>query len=89
MQLSDLSWSIRGTLGRKLLKKSQQYEGVVDFTLGDPDIPTPDGICDAAINAIREHKKRYTAAGGIAPLRPVFVRHLSSIPWQSNCPLRS
>ena len=53
VQLSDLSWSIRGTLGRKLLKKSQQYEGVVDFTLGDPDIPTPDGICDAAINAIR------------------------------------
>lgn len=27
-----------GTLGRKLLKKSLQYEGVVDFTLGDPDI---------------------------------------------------
>ena len=49
MELSKLSWSIRGTLGRKLLKKSLQYTGVVDFTLGDPDIPKPDGISDAAV----------------------------------------
>ncbi len=34
MYFSDLSWSIRGTL---------------DFTLGDPDIPTPEGICEDAI----------------------------------------
>ena len=59
MELSKLSWSIRGTLGRKLLRKSLQYTGVVDFTLGDPDIPTPDGICKAAIRAIKEHKTRY------------------------------
>ncbi len=44
MELSELSWSIRGTLGRKLLEKAQQYDDVVDFTHGDPDIPTPDGI---------------------------------------------
>ena len=48
MILSDLSWSIRGTLGRKLLAMAQQYDDVVDFTLGDPDIPTPEGICGAA-----------------------------------------
>lgn len=77
MELSELSWSIRGTLGRKLLKKSLQYEGVVDFTLGDPDIPTPDGICDAAIRSIREHKTRYTAAGGIAPLREAVAASMS------------
>ncbi|MBO7502392.1 MAG: NUDIX domain-containing protein [Paludibacteraceae bacterium] len=51
MELSKLSWGIRGTLGRKLLKKSLQYTGVVDFTLGAPDIPTPDGICKAAIRS--------------------------------------
>jgi len=78
MELSTLSWSIRGTLGRKLLRKSQQYTGVVDFTLGDPDIPTPDGICNAAINAIREHKTRYTAAGGIAPLREAVAASVST-----------
>ena len=77
MELSELSWSIRGTLGRKLLKKSMQYEGVVDFTLGDPDIPTPDGICEAAIRSIREHKTRYTAAGGIMPLREAVAASMA------------
>ena len=47
MIFSDLSWSIRGTLGRKYLALAQQYDDVVNFTLGDPDIPTPEGICEA------------------------------------------
>ena len=65
MHFSDLSWSIRGTLGRKFLALAQQYDDVINFTLGDPDIPTPEGICDAAIRCIREHKTRYTASAGI------------------------
>ena len=35
MELSDLSWSIRGTLGRKLMALARQYDDVIDFTLGD------------------------------------------------------
>ncbi len=84
MELSELSWSIRGTLGRKLLMKAQQYDDVVDFTLGDPDIPTPDGICEAAVRAIREHKTRYTPAGGIAPLREAVA---ADIAIQTELPL--
>lgn len=75
--LSKLSWSIQGTLGRKFLRKAQQYTGAVDFTLGDPDIPTPRGICWAAIRAIRNHKTRYTAAGGIQPLREAVAANMS------------
>ena len=72
MILSDLSWSIRGTLGRKLLAMAQQYEDVVDFTLGDPDIPTPEGICDAAERCIRE---------GAGRIRHFLGSHPS---WQSR-----
>ena len=57
--------------------QAQQYDDVVDFTLGDPDIPTPDGICEAAIRAIREHKTRYTAAGGIRPLREALATDMA------------
>ena len=61
MFFSDLSWKIRGTLGRKFLGLAQQYDDVINFTLGDPDIPTPKGICDAAVRSIREHRTRFAA----------------------------
>jgi len=77
MILSDLSWSIRGTLGRKFLALAQQYDDVVDFTLGDPDIPTPEGICEAARNCIREHRTRYTASAGIPQLREAIAAYES------------
>lgn len=77
MILSDLSWSIRGTLGRKLLALAQQYDDVVDLTLGDPDIPTPDGICEAARNCIREQRTRYTASAGLPQLREAIATYES------------
>ena len=77
MILSDLSWNIRGTLGRKFLALAQQYDDVVDFSLGDPDIPTPDGICEAAYKCIREHRTRYTASAGILQLREAIATYES------------
>lgn len=77
MEFSDLSWSIRGTLGRKLLTLAQQYDDVIDFTLGDPDIPTPEGICDAAHRSISEHRTRYVASQGIAQLRDAIAAYES------------
>ena len=77
MILSNISRSIKGTLGRRLLKKSMKYEGVLNFALGDPDIPTPYGICKAAVRSIIEHKTHYTPAGGIAPLREAVAKNMS------------
>ena len=78
MYFSDLSWSIRGTLGRKFLALAQQYDDVVDFTLGDPDIPTPEGICEAARRCIGEHRTRYTASAGIMQLREAIAAYESA-----------
>ena len=77
MILSDLSWSIRGTLGRKLMSLAQKYEDVINFTLGDPDVPTPEGICQAAYKCIREHRTRYTASAGIPQLREAVAAYES------------
>jgi aspartate aminotransferase len=46
---------------------------VVDFSLGEPDFPTPDHIKQAAINAIQQNYTKYTAAAGIAPLRQAIA----------------
>jgi aspartate aminotransferase len=42
---------------------------VVDFGPGEPDFPTPEHIKQAAIQALRENRTKYTPTAGIAPLR--------------------
>ena len=53
MELADLTRVIAPTLSRQLFMMARQFEDVVDFTLGDPDVPTPLPICEAAANAAR------------------------------------
>ena len=42
---------------------------VYDLSLGEPDFNTPEHICQAAFEAIKSGKTRYTPAAGIMPLR--------------------
>jgi aspartate aminotransferase len=42
---------------------------VVDFGPGEPDFPTPEHIKQAAIEALRQNRTKYTPTAGIAPLR--------------------
>src|ERR1700726_209099 len=42
---------------------------LADFGPGEPDFPTPDHIKKAAIRAIEQNYTKYTATGGILPLR--------------------
>ena len=46
---------------------------VLSLTVGEPDFPTPDYICEAAKKAIDEHFTRYTAETGIVELRNAVV----------------
>ena len=49
---------------------------VVDFSVGEPDFPTPANIKKAAIDAIEHNFTKYTPAPGIAELRAAIVaRH--------------
>lgn len=56
-------------LVRRIYDKSKEYANVVDLTLGDPDIPTPKIVKDAANKALAENKTKYTANAGIPELR--------------------
>jgi aspartate aminotransferase len=44
-------------------------ERVLDFSVGEPDQPTPRHIADAAVAALDAGKTRYTAAAGLPELR--------------------
>jgi len=62
---------------------------VVDFGPGEPDFPTPDHIKQAAIQALRDERTKYTATAGIAPLRQAVCdwhkRELGSSYEPSEC----
>src|SRR3954451_24776649 len=61
-----------GALARQL---RAQGKTVFDFSLGEPDFPTPEHICAAATRAMREGQTRYTPASGTAELRASVSRH--------------
>jgi aspartate aminotransferase len=48
---------------------------VYDFSLGEPDFPTPEHICQAAVKAMRDGHTHYTPASGIAELRGAVARY--------------
>jgi aspartate aminotransferase len=49
---------------------------VVDFSVGEPDFPTPANVKQAAIDAINGNFTKYTPAGGTAELKAAIVaRH--------------
>src|SRR5207244_879998 len=47
---------------------------VFDFSLGEPDFPTPEHICQAAAKAMADGLTHYTPASGIPELRAAVAR---------------
>ncbi len=58
---------------RDLFNKARQFDDVIDFTLGDPDIQPHNNIKQAAINAILAGKTRYSQNAGLLELREVIA----------------
>jgi aminotransferase len=54
---------------------AKQYDDVIDFTLGDPDVPTPLGIKEAGCRAIMENKTRYSQNAGLIDLRRAISKY--------------
>lgn len=73
MQISEISRVVGPTLSRQLFMLAKQYDDVVDFTLGDPDLPTPKAICEAANEAAMQGKTHYAPNGGIPELRQAIA----------------
>ena len=46
---------------------------VIDLSVGEPDFPTPEHICQAALRAIQAGKTKYTPAAGIPELRKAIA----------------
>lgn len=53
----------------QLLTLAAKYDHVVKLGRGDPDLPTPQHIIDAAVKALRDGETKYTAPVGLVELR--------------------
>ncbi|MBQ6064274.1 MAG: pyridoxal phosphate-dependent aminotransferase [Prevotella sp.] len=69
---SEISRNIKPSLTRHLFNLAKEYDDVVDFTLGDPDIQPLQAVKEAACDAIRQGKTRYSQNAGLLPLREVI-----------------
>lgn len=76
MVLSDMANRIKPSLTRRLYDMAKKYDDVIDFTLGDPDYPTPDYIKEAAFDAIRNNMTKYSANAGMLQLRQVISKRI-------------
>jgi len=61
---------------RQLFMKAKEYAGVIDLTLGDPDLPTPADVSRAGCEAILQGKTKYTANAGLPELREAIAEDI-------------
>jgi len=59
---------------KKLLSEGRD---IVNFCIGEPDFDTPEHVKEAAIQAIKEGKTKYTPSPGIRELREAVADYLS------------
>lgn len=75
IELSNVSKNVRPSLTRKLFNLAKQYDNVIDFTLGDPDIQPHQAIKDAGCTAIQMGKTRYSQNAGLLELRETISKY--------------
>lgn len=79
MVFSETSKVVGPLLARQLYMMAKEYDNVIDFTIGDPDVPTDKGICQAACDAAMTGHTRYSANAGIPELREAIILWLNRV----------
>jgi aspartate aminotransferase len=78
--LSDRARKIKPspTLAIDSKAKSMKASGidVISFGVGEPDFDTPENIKEAAVKAMKDGFTKYTAVGGIDPLKDAIIEKL-------------
>ena len=79
MEVSKRSEKVTPSLTRALFNKAKSYDNVIDLTLGDPDLDTPQAIKEASIEAINNNMTHYSANAGLLEVRQAVSRHIEKI----------
>lgn len=69
IKTSIIADGIKLSLVRSLFNEAKEFDDVIDFTLGDPDVHPHQAIKNAACVAIQEGRTRYSQNAGLLDLR--------------------
>ena len=69
MSIAERLTCVQPSPPRAVFDLAATLDDVVDLTLGDPDLPPPLNVREAACRAIMEGKTRYSANAGLKELR--------------------
>lgn len=75
IQTSNIANGIQTSFTRQLFNMAKEYDDVIDFTLGDPDVQTHPAIKAAACRAIEQGKTRYSQNAGLLELRQTIAMY--------------
>jgi aminotransferase len=75
IQTSNIANGIQTSFTRQLFNMAKEYDDVIDFTLGDPDVQTHASIKAAACRAIEQGKTRYSQNAGLLELRQTIAKY--------------
>lgn len=75
IKTSNIADVIQTSFTRQLFNMAKEYDDVIDFTLGDPDVPTHTAIKAAACRAIEQGKTRYSQNAGLFELRQTIAKY--------------
>lgn len=56
-------------ISEKTMKLESEGKKIIKFNLGDPDQPTPNEIIEAAFQAMKQGKTKYSSSAGEKKLR--------------------
>lgn len=73
-RISNVASGIAPSMIRQLFNMAKTIDGVVDFTLGDPDVQPHKNIKEAACHAIMEGRTRYSQNAGLIELREIISK---------------
>ena len=77
LEISEIAKNLVGQPMFEILELSQEYERqgkkILHFELGEPDFPTPQHICEAAVNAISNGDTNYAPSSGIHDFKKAVI----------------
>lgn len=85
MKFSQIVNEVEPSLTRHLFNMAQEFDDVIDLTLGDPDLEAPAELKRAACEAINDNKTHYSANAGLANLREIITGRVNDTYENLNC----
>lgn len=85
MKVSKRIGRIEPSLTRKMFNLAQNFDDVIDLTLGDPDLAPPEELRKAAYRAMEENRLHYSANAGLMEARQAVSKKIAQV-WGQECP---